>query len=276
MTSRVSVVVVTYFGGEILRGCLDSLSRVYGAELEIVVVDNANKGETRDLAAAYENVRYVAMPRNLGFAGGNNAGLRFCTRELVLLLNDDTCFHEDSIRPLVAFLDKSPRVGIVQGTMNMPAAGDRLDDCGAVMTPFGLQIHLERGRPTATTALRPRRVTAAKGAMMLIRRRVIDDAGFLFYEHFGSYFEETDFCRRAANRGWETWFVPTPPIDHLCGATSGRFDRDEIWTRYFRNIVYSFAHNWGVCGKFVKLPCFCLAAFAKSPKNLLRALRSFL
>ena len=108
---------------------------------------------------------------------------------------------------------------------------------------------------------------------MLFRREVVADTGFLFYDHFGSFFEETDFCRRAANCGWETWFVPTPPIDHLCGATSARFDRDAIWAQYFRNILYSFARNWGWWGRLVMLPAFACAAFVRSPRNLVRAVR---
>ena len=135
------------------------------------------------------------------------------------------------------------------------------------------QRHLHRGDPSATTKLSPRKVTAAKGAMLMFKRQVVEQTTFLFYDHFKSYFEETNFCRRAANCGWETRFVPTPPIDHLCGATSTRFDRDEIWIQYFRNIIFSFARNWGRWGRFVMLPLFCCAAFDKSPRNLVKASR---
>ncbi len=269
----VSIIIVTWKGDGLLRDCLDSLARVYGTRPEIIVVDNANEATTRRLVGGYPNAIYVATARNLGFAGGNNVGLKRCTREHVLLLNNDTVVHDDSFTPLIDFLARHPKVGIVQGTMNVPALNDGLDDCGVIMTPLGIQRHLHRGAPTATTVLKPRRVTAAKGAMMLFRRAVVSDTGFLFYDHFGSYFEETDFCRRAANVGWETWFVPTPPIDHLCGATSMRFDRDAIWVQYFRNILYSFARNWGWWGRLVMWPVFVCAAFVKSPRNLIRALK---
>lgn len=269
----VSIIIVTWKGDGLLQTCLDSLACVYGTRPESVVVDNANEASTRRLVGRFPNAIYVATASNLGFAGGNNVGLTRCTREHVLLLNNDTVVRQDSFSPLITFLARHPKVGIVQGTMNVPALNDGLDDCGVIMTPFGIQRHLHRGEPTATTVLKPRRVTAAKGAMMLFRRAVIADMGFLFYDHFGSFFEETDFCRRAANVGWETWFVPTPPIDHLCGATSTRFDRDEIWAQYFRNILYSFARNWGWWGRLVMWPSFASAAFAKSPRNLIRALK---
>lgn len=275
MTS-LSILIVTWNGDGILKDCLNSLKHIYGIIPEIIVVDNANSASTKSVVAQYCNAVYVAAPENLGFAGGNNLGYRFCTRQNVLLLNNDTVINADSFSPMLAYLRDHPRVGIVQGTMNVPAMNNRLDDCGTIMTPLGIQRHLHRGESTATTKLKPRKVTAAKGAMMMFRREVVNQTGFLFYDHFKSYFEETDFCRRAANCGWETWFVPTPPIDHLCGATSGRLNRDDVWSQYFRNIIYSFARNWGLFGKFLKLPAFCCAAFIKSPKNLINALLAIL
>lgn len=262
------MIIVTWNGDGILRDCLDSVKAVYGAKLEIVVVDNADSSSTRELVGGYEGVKYVPSPGNPGFAGGNNIGLRETTRPYILLLNNDTVVHGDSFTPLAAFLEAHERVGIVQGTMNIPSLNDGLDDCGVLMTPFGIQRHLHRGEPTATTALSPRKVFAAKGAMMMFKRAVLDDLGFLFYDHFRSYYEETDFCHRARNTGWETWFVPTPPIDHLCGATSSRFDNAEIWRRYFRNILYSFWKNFGFFGRFFTLPCFAAAAFIRSPRAL--------
>ena len=267
---RLSVLIVTWNGDDLIKNCLDSIVAVYGEKLpQIVVVDNANAESTRKLVNEYDCVRYVAAPENLGFAGGNNLGIKYCDREYVLLLNNDTVVHEDSFAPLIEFLDTHPKAGIVQGTMTIPGFG--FDDCGVVMTPFGIQHHLNRGE-SDSGKLVPRRVTAAKGAMMMVRRKTIEECGFLFYDHFKSYFEETDFCRRAANHGWETWFVPTPPIDHLCGATSSKFARDEVWRQYFRNILYSFARNWGWWGRLVMCPSFAFAAFCRSPRNLIAAL----
>ena len=268
--NELSIIIVTWKGDDLLRDCLDSLARAVGTAPEIVVVDNAAEGSTRRLVAAYPNAEYVASPGNPGFAGGNNIGLAKTTREYVLLLNNDTGIHADSFSPLIEFLDAHPKAGIVQGTMNVPGFG--LDDCGIEMTPFGIQRHLHRGAPAETAALTPRKVFAAKGAMLMFRRGVLRDTGFLFYDHFKSYYEETDFCHRARNAGWETWFVPTPPIDHLGGRTSARFSVDDIWAQYVRNIFYSFWRNFGFFGRFFTLPCFACAVLLRSPRTFFRAL----
>ena len=265
---ELSIIIVTWNGDDILGNCLRSVYEVYGDLPEIVVVDNAASEDTHKLVSGFDGVKYVPSPGNPGFAGGNNIGVRETTRPYILLLNNDTVVHGDSFSPLVEFLKSHERVGIVQGTMNIPALGNGLDDCGVLMTPFGIQRHLHRGEPTASTKLSARKVFAVKGAMMMFRRAVLDDVGFLFYDHFWSYYEETDFCHRARNAGWETWFVPTLPIDHLCGVTSSRFDTKIVWRRYFRNILYSFWGNFGLFGKFFTLPCFVCAAFARSPSAL--------
>jgi len=265
---ELSIIIVTWKGDDILGNCLRSVREVYGNLPEIVVVDNAASEATHKLISGFDGVKYVSSPGNPGFAGGNNIGVRETTRPYILLLNNDTVVHGDSFSPLVEFLKAHERVGIVQGTMNIPALGNGLDDCGVLMTPFGIQRHLHRGEPTASTKLSARKVFAAKGAMMMFKRAVLDDLGFLFYDHFWSYYEETDFCHRARNAGWETWFVPTLPIDHLCGATSSRFDNKMVWRRYFRNILYSFWRNFGLLGRFFTLPCFACAAFVRSPAAL--------
>ena len=265
---ELSIIIVTWNGDDILGNCLRSVREVYGNLPEIVVVDNAASEETRNLVSGFDGIKYVSSPGNSGFAGGNNIGVRETTRPYILLLNNDTVVHGDSFSPLVEFLMAHERVGIVQGTMNIPALGNGLDDCGVLMTPFGIQRHLHRGEPTALTKLSARKVFAAKGALMMFKRTVLDDLGFLFYDHFWSYYEETDFCHRARNAGWETWFVPTLPIDHICGATSSRFDNKMVWRRYFRNILYSFWMNFGLCGRFFTLPCFVCAAFIRSPSAL--------
>lgn len=269
--ASVSTVIVTWNGDKLLADCLDSLRKVYGDALETVVVDNAALYSTRGLVARYGFARYIAAGENLGFAGGNNLGLRYVTRPYVLLLNNDTVMAADSISPLVEFLAAHPAVGIVQGTLAIPGFG--LDDCGTELNVFGIQRHLHRGEDPAQAALSPRRVFAAKGAFMMFRRETVAKAGgFLFYDHFRSYYEETDFCHRARNAGVETWFVPTPPVRHLCGATSSRFPRSEVWAQYFSNIFYSFWHNFGWSGRLFTLPVFAVAAFVRSPRAFFGAI----
>jgi len=200
--------------------------------------------------------------------------MKYVTREYVLLLNDDTVFHGDSLSALVQFLDEHEKVAVVQGTMNVPAWNNGLDDCGTGMTLWGLQKHYHVRESTATTALIPRKVFSVKGAMLMFRNAVIRDVGgFLFYDHFFNYYEQTDFCHRVINAGWECWFVPTLPIDHLCGQTSSRLRSEDVWVQYIANILYSFRRNFGFWRKLTTLPIFFLGVFLGRPKQMIRALK---
>ena len=270
---ELSIIIVTWKGDDLLRGCLDSLARAVGIAPEIVVVDNAAEESTQKLVAAYSNTKYVASPGNPGFAGGNNIGLKHTTRDYILLLNNDTVIHTDSFSPLIDFLDAHPKVGVVQGTMNVPAKGNVLDVCGEDVMPWGLLRHRLIGKPTASTPLRAKRVSAAKGALLCLKRQVVAAiGGRLFDPSFKNYFEDIDLCLRARNAGWETWFVPTPPIDHLCGQTTAKLNGDEVWVQYFRNIFYSFWKNFGFFGRFFTLPCFAFAVLIRFPRHFFKAL----
>lgn len=126
LKDRLTLLIVTWKGDDILQNCLSSLMRVYGdAVPSCVVVDNANLESTRTLCARYPFVTYVAAPENLGFAGGNNLGLPYCTTDYICLLNNDTVIHADSFSPLIAFMDAHPNVAVTQGTMNLPRCAIR-------------------------------------------------------------------------------------------------------------------------------------------------------
>ena len=248
ISPRYTVLVVTWNGDDLLKTCLDSLVQALDEPPPCVVVDNGAAESTRALCAGYPFVDYVRAPDNLGFAGGNNLGLPFCKTEYVCLLNNDTRLRGDSFGPLVRFLDAHPHVAVAQGTLILPRCGGAYDDCGTRLTRWGLQNHrffrtLPRG-PLEAAA-----VFSAKGAFMMVRKGVLDAlGGVLFYDDFKSYYEETDFCHRVWLSGSEVWFVPTQPVEHLCGATSGRMDNAAIWRQYLGNIFFSFLANFSYEG----------------------------
>ena len=244
-----TILIVTWNGDDLLGDCLRSIARAVVNRPPCVVVDNANLTSTRELCAGFGFVKYVPSKENLGFAGGNNLGLPFCKTDYICLLNNDTVIHEDSFSPLIEFMDAHPNVAVTQGTMKLPRCGGTLDDCGTRLKWYGIQHHRYFRKPDPGN-LRPVRVFSAKGAFMMVRRSVIDKlGGVLFYDHFKSYYEETDFCHRVWLSGAEVWFVPTPPIDHLLGSTSSRFNNAEIWRQYIANIFFYFSVNFTVAGK---------------------------
>jgi len=258
--SRLSILIVTYHGDDWLRACLDSVQRACRGMPETVVVDNGASETTRELVAAFPHARYVRAETNLGFAGGNNLGLPFCGGEYILLLNNDTVIHDEPFTALIRYCDEHPQVGVAQGKMRLGNSDGLLDGCGTFLTATGIQYAYGFLVPDAPAFQKPYPVFAASGACFLIRRSVIAHAGgYLFYDHFRSYYEEVDFCHRVWLSGSEVHFVPTPVIDHLHSQTAGRFRRTDILRQYYQNLWFSLLTCLGGYGRLRILPVF--AAF---------------
>lgn len=279
----VSIVIVTYKGDDVLERCLASLRETCGGEAQVVVVDNspAEDGEentTARLVAEHPRAIYVASPGNLGFAGGNNLAMPYCTGRWVLLLNNDTIVHSRrSIEDMVEFLERHPECGVVQGSIVLPRFGERIaGGCGSFLTPFGFQYARAFGVPLDRPGLeKPTRCFSVMGAFMMFPRFLAGEqcnggVGFLFYDHFRSYYEESDFCHRVWLAGYEVWYLPTKPIEHLCGYTSNKFDRTEIMRQYIRNSFYSLGVNLGFWGRVTIIPLYAVVMSVHALVHLLR------
>ena len=253
----VSIVIVTYRGDGILKDCLDSLAATCGTEPQIVVVDNSPDAATHEIVKSFPNSVYVPSPGNPGFAGGNNRAMPYCDRPYILLLNNDTIIHaRESIEQLAEFLDTHPQCGVAQGTMVLPQRDVCLGGCGSFLTPFGFLYSPGFGVPDAPEFHVPTPCFSAIGAFMMFRRALLQKVGgFLFRSHFWSYYEETDFCHRVWLAGSEVWYVPTPPIDHLCGKTSSLFARAGIMGGFLRNQYFSLSANLSTWSRLFVLPC---------------------
>ena len=270
--SQLSVLIVTYHGDDLLANCLASLSSACSDLIEIVVVDNSANATTEQIVRRHRNAKYVAAETNLGFAGGNNLGLPYCTRPFALLLNNDTIIHDEPFSDLIRYLEEHPKVAVVQGKMKLPNQGDVLDSCGSLLTPIGVPVPLYEHAPLSTPLV-SRPVFAAKGACLLFRKSIIDkDGGFLFYDHFKSYYEDVDFCHRVWLAGYEVHFVNTKPIDHLQGKTAAKFDSSEIAAQSQANADFSLYATLGLYGRWKiglsrKLFCCFLALCARIKGN---------
>jgi len=254
----VSLLVVNYNGAGFLRDCLESLRALSYPRYEVVVVDNGSTDGSRGILAEFGFARVIQSGRNLGFAGGNNLGLRHCTGDLVLLLNSDTVVTTGFLEPLVRYLAEHPKVAVVQGKMRLPRFGGVLDACGSFLTPLGFPYHYGYLKPDGPKYQRSYPVFSGKGACLLFRRDVISLAGgFLFDEDFFCYYEESDFCHRVWLCGFETHFVADSIIDHLMGATVGATQKPGFVLRhYLPNMAFSLLGNLSCAGLFRVFPAF--------------------
>jgi N-acetylglucosaminyl-diphospho-decaprenol L-rhamnosyltransferase len=267
----VAVVIVTYRTAELTIACLRSVQEERQASKEItvraVVVDNAS-GDAAVIRSALEAegwqswVTLIEAPVNGGFAYGNNLGAQHAYAEkspdYVYVLNPDTEVRPGAIGSLVRFLEASPQVGIAGGSFEhvdgrlWPIAF-RFPTIVSELS-HGLQIGIVSRLLQRWTVAWPmiqltQPIDWICGAAMMIRPAVFDRIGG-FDENYFLYFEETDFCNRARQAGYATWYVPESRVMHIMGQSTKVTDEKAVLQRFpaywFQSRRRYFAVTFGV------------------------------
>ena len=226
-TGRVSVVVVHYRGADDLCGCVESLAAQDWEDLELVLVDNGSQEGLPNLISEAQRgdsrrglaVEVVRLERNLGFAGGANAGATVASGEYIFFLNPDTRLQPGCIRELVSSL----REGADIATARLLLAEDPslLDNAGHGLYPDGLNWCRGRGEPAAGQYEEPEDVLLFSGAAVLFKRSALAATGGFDPDYFG-YGEDADLSLRAARFGLRCRYVPTAEVHHRVGGSFGR------------------------------------------------------
>ncbi|MCG8350948.1 MAG: glycosyltransferase family 2 protein [Chloroflexales bacterium] len=216
----ISAIVPTWNALRYLPACLMALRAQLGAADEIILVDNAS----RDNAAAWArrfaaDVRLLELPRNLGFAGGVNAGITAACNDLLLLCNDDALVEPACVAGLWEALHNHPQAGAAAGVLTFSTRPGVVASVGISVRRNGVATDLGMGAPVSALPIAPHEIFGASGGLMLLRRAMIDDIG-PFAAEFFNYLEDVDLAWRARLRGWSCRLAPTARARHVYSASS--------------------------------------------------------
>jgi GT2 family glycosyltransferase len=224
-----SVIIPNWNGLHHLPVCLDALRAQTYPHLEVVLVDNGSTdGSQAFVAGHYPEVRLLALDRNLGLTGGNNAGFRAARGEILVSLNNDTEADPYFVEALVAALRDHPQAGMAAAKMLL---FDRRDVIHSAGDGYGLDgIPFNRGvwQPDQGQFDEPGWVFGGCGGAVAYRRAMLDQIGPLgsaqgepFDESFFMYCEDVDLNWRAQLAGWPCWYTPEAVVYHKLSATGG-------------------------------------------------------
>ena len=253
-TTPLSVIIVSWNVRELLAQALTSLyANADGiASLDVIVVDNASDdGSVAMVVSDFPQVRVIANRQNLGFAGGNNKGLKESFGDHILLLNSDTEVLPGALVVLMSYLDQHPDVAMVGPKLLNPDGSTQSSRRRFPTLPI---LFLES---TWLQSLAPRRtlrrfymqdqpdsvaqnVDWMTGAAMLVRRRVVEEVGPLDEGYF-MYSEELDWCRRIRGAGWKIAYTPAAEIIHYGGKSSEQVAASRHI--YFQSSKVRYAHK---------------------------------
>ncbi|WP_455497578.1 glycosyltransferase family 2 protein [Coprobacter sp.] len=220
----VSIVTVNYNGYAVTCEMIESIFRYVTTSFEIIVVDNASeKDEARMLQIRYPEVKVYRSNINLGFAGGNNLGIREAQGDYILLLNNDTTVDCDFLKPMIDRFKIEPQAGIVCPKIRFEMYPDVLQFAG--YTPLSrvtlrnyLIGFMERDEGQYDIA---HTTPFAHGAAMMLKREVIEKAG-LMAELYFLYYEELDWSVQITKADYEIWYEPQSVVYHKESASTGQ------------------------------------------------------
>lgn len=253
MTSQsplAAIIVLTWNQRQLTLDCLASLAQLtYPAErLLLIVVDNGSAdGTAQAIREHYPDVVVLENGDNLGFAEGNNVGIRYAmehSADYVMLLNNDTVVDPDMLSGLIAVGEATPSVGIVTPKIYYYDEPERIWCAGASIDwHTGGSRRLQAEQIDAKQETEPYIVDFASGCAICLKRAVIEKIGVLDVRFF-IYYEETDWCVRANKAGWPTLYVPTAYLWHKVSAAMGTTSPA---TDYYmnRNVLLFLAKHQG-------------------------------
>jgi GT2 family glycosyltransferase len=221
---QLSIVTVNYNGFKDTCELIESLQKhLLSLTYEVVVVDNASRNNEADaLRQRYPGVTLVKSDRNLGFAGGNNLGIKAAQGEYILLLNNDTYVKEDTFGYLIETLRQHPEAGAVSPLLLYARDERTIQYAGFTpLTSVTLRNksigngETEHGQFTA-----PCPTAFAHGAALCFHRSLLDTAGYL-PECYFLYYEELDWCMQIQHTGRTIWFDPRCKVYHKESQSTG-------------------------------------------------------
>lgn len=219
----VAVLTVTTNASGHLAHYFDALERMTYPNWRLVVVDNASTdGSPAIIQERMPEATLIQNDQNLGFTGACNRALReLCddpTIDYVLFLNDDTEVTPDFLEPLVAFADA--RTLVAPKTYLAGREGALDDSAGDFDWWRGAWKHRVLGHQETADDNRPREIDNANFSCLLVPRSAFNEVGLLD-DAFFVYYDDTDFCRRAAGAGYRILYEPRSVVFHQKGATLG-------------------------------------------------------
>ena len=222
---RLSIITINYNGLKDTCELIDTLP-LKDKSIEVIVVDNAsNQDEATIIEERYPQVKVIRSKENIGFAGGNNLGIKAAQGKYLFFLNNDTLLKPQTsgLKPLISRLEASPKIGMVCPKIKFSWDSQLIQFAGYTpLSPVTMRNKAigcgEADHGQYDTA---HSTPYAHGAAMMVKSEVIEKAGQM-PECYFLYYEELDWSMMIRRAGYEIWYEPNCTIFHKESQTTGQ------------------------------------------------------
>ena len=263
---KLSIITVNYNGLKDTCALIESIP--FNEKMEVIVVDNASEqNEASIILKKFPQVKVIRSEKNLGFAGGNNLGIKEAKGKYIFLINNDTIFKEFNVDSLINRLESSPQIGMVCPKIRFAWSNNPIQYAG--YTPlskitvrnqaigYGEEDHGQYDCAYPTPY--------AHGAAVLIKREAVEKVGLMPEDYF-LYYEEIDWSMMFTRADYEIWYDPACTIYHKESQSTGQ---DSPLRTYYitRNRLLLVKRNWqGIYKYLAYYYLTCIVA----PRNVLK------
>lgn len=229
MDTVLSIITVNYNGLEDTCALIDTIT--FNSTMEVIVVDNGSKvDEAAVIKQRYPQIQAIRSEQNLGFAGGNNLGIKAAHGEYLYFINNDTLLYlqpsdfslQSSFQPLIDRLKSSDKIGMVCPKIRFAWGNHPIQFAG--YTPLSVVTLRNRaigyGEEDRGQYDTPHPTPYAHGAAMMVSRKAIERVGVM-PECYFLYYEEFDWSMMFKQAGYEIWYDPSCTIYHKESQTTG-------------------------------------------------------
>lgn len=262
----VSIITVNYNGTEITDQFLNSLLQISYKNIEVFVVDNASKVLPDELKIKYPFIKLIKSKTNVGFAAGNNLGMRAAKGKYFFLLNNDTEVAPNFLEPIVELMETNENIGIASSKLLYYSKPNTIQYAGH----SGINVYTGRGFVVGYLNANSEKYNTsyktelAHGAAMMISRKALNKIG-LMAELFFLYYEEIDFCERVKQAGFEIWYCGHSVVYHKESMSTGKSSPLKTYYLTRNRLIYSRRNTKA----FQHYACVLFFLFISFPKGVL-------
>jgi len=291
MQKKIYIILLNWNNEEDTIECIESLKKMNYNNYKIIVIDNGSEEKSvQKIEKKYSDLCIIKNRSNLGFAGGNNVGIKYAIDndvDYVLLINNDTTVEENFLTELVLVGETDEKKGLLGSKIYFHSEKNRIWSAGGKVNWLknkGTHIGLDEVDEGQYDKIKE--VDYLTGCCLLIKKEVIEKIGVLEEDYF-LYYEDTDFSLRAKNSGYTCVYVPASKIYHKISRSTKPGSPNYIYYHVRNGLV--MAKRTGNTLTRIALYPYCLILFLKQivkiifipkkrlwAKAVLRGLKDFL
>ena len=266
---KISIIILSWNTKKLLKDCLKSVfaQKLGPNSLEVIVVDNASTdGSPEMVRREFKQVKLIKNQENLGFAKGNNQGIKMAKGDLIMLLNSDTVVQKGAIRKLIDSFPKQDQLKAISPLLILPNHQPQIDYYmkfpnlwqvflyhNPVLRPLALKIVFFRHFICFSPKQEHFKVDQLPGAALMASKKTWNKIGLLD-EDFHFLFEDADWCYRARRLGCQFLVIPEAKVIHLGGASWKKKLKEEsfdFYKQYFSSMLLFVEKNYGSFKKLI-------------------------